>query len=170
MNLFFLTIISYLVLAFQSPFMAELGLSTYAPDLSIGLLLAAATRLDPNRLLVFGLILGTLVDGFIPLSPLGLHMERLVILAYTTRTLLNTVSIQTPGEQISFGVGICLVSDFILFVLLALFDKSYTEYGLIFRQMIPHALVTGLSVPIITWIVKVYWTRVARRKDGIFYS
>ena len=170
MNVLLLSIVSYLVLAIQSPFMAEMGLSTYAPDLSLGLLLAAATRLDPNRLLIFGLILGTLVDGFTPLSPMGLHMERLVILAYATRTLLNTVSIQTVGEQVSFGIGLCLVSDFILFVLLALFDKSYTEYGLIFRQMIPHALVTGLSLPVVSWVVKVYWTRFARRKDGIFYS
>jgi rod shape-determining protein MreD len=170
MNVFILCIVSYLVLAFQSPFMAELGLSTYAPDLSIGLLLAASTRLNPARLLVFALILGTLVDGFVPLSPLGLHMERLVILAYATRTLLNTVSIQTPGEQISYGIGMCLVSDFILFVLLALFDKSFHEYGLIFRQMIPHALVTGLSVPVVVWIVKGFWSLVGRKQDGIFYS
>ena len=170
MNIFLLSIISYLVLALQSPFMAELGLNTYAPDLSIGLLLAATSRLNPNRLLVFSLILGTLVDGFIPLSPLGLHMERLVILAYTARTLLDTVSIQTTGEQVSYGIGLCLISDFILFVLLALFDKSFTEYGLIFRQMIPHALVTGLSIPLVTWIVKVFWNRFVRRKDGIFYS
>ena len=63
MNVLLLSIVSYLVLAIQSPFMAEMGLSTYAPDLSLGLLLAAATRLDPNRLLIFGLILGTLLGG-----------------------------------------------------------------------------------------------------------
>ena len=170
MTLLVLSIATYLLYALESPLLAELGVSLYAPDLSVALIVAAAVRLDPTRLVVFALIVGLMLDAFTPLAPLGLHAERAVIVAYIARAFLSAVPVRSTAGRILLGMGLSLAGDFILFVLLALFDRSFTAYGLVFARMVPHALLTGVAVPVVDAMVGLVWRQLIGRKTGIFYS
>jgi rod shape-determining protein MreD len=170
MNVFVLSVFSYALLSLESPLLYEFGLSLHSPDLGIALLLAAAPRLSAMRVVVFGFIVGLLLDSFVPLSPLGLHTERMVILAYAVRTFLSSVPVRGVVPLFLVGIGFSLISDFFLFVLLAIFDPSFVDYQLIFVRMIPHAVVTGASVPVVAWMMSPIWRRIRAQKGSIFYS
>jgi cell shape-determining protein MreD len=163
------TLISYMLLGVVAPLLTEFELSFIAPDLAVGVLLATSAYFSNLRFVFFALILGTLMDGFYPLSPMGLHMERVVILAYATRTLTGLIPARSVSRRIMIGMLLCAISDFILFLLLAIFDQSFTAYGVIFRRMLPHAIVTGITVPVLDVIFKFAGRRLTFRKERIFF-
>lgn len=162
-------IISYLLLGLAAPLFSEFEISFLAPDLAVGILLASIAFLPNLRFIFFALILGTLLDGFFPLAPLGLHMERVVILAYATRGITAIIPARTIPKRILLGMLLTCISDFILFLLLAIFDHSFTAYSVIFRRMIPHALITGITVPIFDVIFFFAGRRLSSKKDRIFF-
>ncbi len=170
MTVLVLSIATYLLYALESPLLAELHLSLYAPDLAVALVVAAAVRLDPTRLVIFALVAGLLLDAFTPLSPLGLHAERVVVVAYIARAFLGQIPVRTASGRILLGMGLCLAGDFVLFVLLALFDRSFTAYGLVFARMVPHALLTGVAVPVVDSVIGLLWRQLVGKRPGIFYS
>ena len=77
---------------------------------------------------------------------------------------------RSASGRILLGMGLSLAGDFVLFVLLALFDRSFTAYGLVFARMVPHALLTGVAVPVVDGIVGLLWRQVVGKRPGIFYS
>ena len=170
MNIFILSLFSYALLSLESPLLYEFGLSLHSPDLGIALLLVATPRLSATRVVVFAFILGLLIDSFMPLAPMGLHTERMVILAYAVRTFLSSVPVRGTVPLFLVVIGFSLISDFVLFVLLAIFDPSFVDYQLIFMRMIPHAVVTGASVPIVAWLMTPIWSKLRAQKGSIFYS
>lgn len=169
MTVFVFSLVAYLLFALETPLLGELGLTLFAPDLSVALLLAAAPRTRASEHLLFAFVVGLIADAFTPLAPLGLNMERAVVLAYVMRTLLSHFPVRTMAGRVLVGMVLTLVSDFLLFVLLALFDRSFSEHGLIFRRMIPHALVTAPAIPLVEWIIDGSWRRIIGRRDGIFF-
>ena len=169
MSLLIFTTISYVLMGLAAPLFTEFELSFLAPDLAVGILLATSTFFGSIRFVFFALILGTLLDGFFPLAPLGLHMERVVLLAYATRGAIGVIPARTVPKRILLGMLMSCISDFILFLLLAIFDHSFTAYSVIFRRMLPHALITGITVPVLDFIFNFAGRRLTSKKDRIFF-
>ena len=164
------TIMSYVLLGLTAPLFTQFDMTFLAPEIAVGILMGCSTYLPRIKFILFALVLGALLDGFYPLAPLGLHMERLVLLAYATRGLLGIIPARTIPTRIMVGMLLSCISDFILFLLLAIFDHSFSAYSVIFKRIIPHALITGITVPVLDFMFNFAGQRLTLKKDRIFFS
>ena len=170
MTLLAFTFMTYVILGLTAPLFTEFEMTFLTPELAVGILMACCGFLPRMSFIFFALIMGALLDGFFPLAPLGLHMERLVLLAYATRGLMSIIPARTIPTRILIGMLLSCISDFILFLLLAIFDHSFSGYAVIFKRLIPHALITGITVPVLDLIFNFAGRRLTLKKDRIFFS
>ncbi len=170
MQFLWLSLFGYVLLALESPLFEQMGIPLYTPDLAIPLLLVAARKLEDFSFLFYAAILGLFLDGLTPLQPLGLNMARIIIVAYAVRPLLTALPVRGFLGYVGLGIALSIFSDLVLLVLLKLLVAGPVQYGLIFERMIPYAILTGATVPIVNWLVEWIWTRRRPTKDSIFHQ
>jgi len=165
-------LVAFLLLAFESPLLGRVQAEAFAPDLVLVVVLYVGLTSRFERGLILALLLGLLKDGFTLGTPVGMHMELLVIAFLVTFRLSRRLALRSPLGVVlltvffSVGVGVGEL------VLSMVFDRDFgtgaRDAQLIFKAMLPQALITAPFGPIIFWLLD-RLDRVVTRQGASFY-
>jgi len=163
--------VGFALMAIESPLLLEFHLSIYAPDLALIVVIWAVLHMGTTSGAVTCALLGFLKDGFVMGSPVGMHMEIFVVVFFIGRFFAGRLQIRgIVGLIVITAIASILAS--LLFALLSLlFDRTFTEYDLIMRLMLPNAMVTAPFSPLVFYFLD-RLDRLVHRKgpDSIFFS
>ncbi len=152
--------LTYLMLSIESPLLVDLHLSYFAPDLAVIVVVWVALHMNTVSGSITCFLLGFLKDGFVMGVPVGMHMEIFVIIFFLVRYFAGKVLVRgLPTLMITVFV-ISLLASCLFALLSLLFDRNFTDYGLVFRLLVPVALVTAPFAPGVFYVLD--------RADGVF--
>ncbi len=164
-------IVTYLLLAIESPLLYHLDLSFYAPDVALITALFYSTRLSVVKGALVCFALGMLKDAYSLGSPLGMYTEITVVLYFLMRFFSAQLSMRAAVPLMGMIFLASIASSLFFLVLSAIFDRSFEAYGLVLRMMAPQALVTAPFAPILFWLyARVERLTVRKRSPGIFFG
>ena len=146
--------VSYLLLAIESPLLQELRQSYFAPDLALLVVVWVGLNMNATSGALTCFFLGFLKDGFVMGCPVGMHMEIFVIVFFLTRIFVGKVQLKNTWILIFACFVASLLASLLFALLLLLFDPHFTAYELVFRLMLPVALVTAPFAPAIFYVLE----------------
>lgn len=150
----------FLMLAVESPLLQEVHLSSFAPDLALVAVLWVALHLSLVAGVLTALVIGFLKDGFVMAVPLGMNMEISVVVLLLARYLASKVPVRGVVSLVVTTVFLTMVGALMFVLLSLLFDKHFVAYRVVFRLMVPVALVTAPFAPVVFYLLD--------RLDGLF--
>jgi rod shape-determining protein MreD len=165
-------LVSFLLLAFESPLLGRVRAEAFAPDLLLIVVLyvGLTTRLEKG--LVLALVLGLLKDGFTLGTPIGMHMELLVLAFLVTFRMSRRLALRSPLGVVLLTIFFSLGSGLVELALALVFDRDFgvgaRDAELILKAMIPQALVTAPFGPRLFWLFD-RLDRVMTRQGASFY-
>jgi len=163
--------VCYIVLALESPLLQELHLSFFAPDLALIAVVWIALHMNPVPGILTCFFLGYLKDGFVMGAPVGMHMEIFVAVYYVVRFLAARMRVRGMVTLIVTTFVASMMASSLFALLSLLFDSTFTDFGLIFRFMIPVALVTAPFAPVMFYILdKVDNVFFRKGSDSLFFN
>ena len=161
----------YVLMALESPLLQELHLSFFAPDLALIVVVWVSLNMETVSGAVSCVQLGFLKDGFTMAVPVGMHMEIFIVIFLIGRFVSGRMQIRgLVGLIVMIALASVLAS--MLFALLSLlFDRTFGEFDLIVKLMLPYAAVTAPFAPLIFYLLDRV-DRLFHRKSGdsIFFS
>lgn len=142
----------FFLLALESPLLYQLQLIYYAPDfaLIVVIYLALTRPLLHGALAAF--LLGFLKDGF-AVGPMGMYMQILTGVYYLVKYVSSRVSLRGPWQVMLVTFCGSAISSLMFWLLSAVFDQSFSNTALVFKMLIPHALVTTPFAPIVFYVL-----------------
>ena len=162
-------IISFLLLALESPLLHHLHLSFYAPDFGLIVVLYLGMRFDTATGVVTAMFVGLLEDGFSLGSPLGMHMHVAVVVLLLTRALSTRLDIRPTAMSILVAGVASLLSSVLFLLLTLIFDRTFDDYALVLRMLGPQALITAPFAPIIFLLLEKVDRITTRRRHGTIF-
>ena len=161
----------FMLMALESPLLQELHLSFFAPDLALIVVVWVLLNMETTSGGITCVLLGFLKDGFTMVVPVGMHMEIFIVLFLIGRFFSGRVQVRgLVGLIVTTALASVLAS--MLFALLSLlFDRTFGEFDLIVKLMLPYAAVTAPFAPLIFYLLDRV-DRLFHRKSGdsIFFS
>lgn len=160
--------IAYLLLSLESPLLRAFHIRMYAPDPVLALTVIAALTLPflPGAVLIA--LAGFLRDGFSVGVPVGTHVEIYLLIYLGCILLSSRLDYRNPILMSLVLFVASLLSSFLLFVFLAIFDRDFEQFDLIFRLSIPQALITTPMGPILAAALKLVDSWFTEDKPGMF--
>ena len=160
----------YVLLALESPLLDKLDLAFYAPDLALIVVLHLAMGSRTAAGVLTAMAIGLLKDGFALGSPVGLYTEVLVVVFLLAKIVGRRFRLNaTFTGMLTAFVG-SLVSSVMFLLLTLIFDRSFDDYGLIFRMMGPQAIVTAPFAPLIFMLMERVDRLTIRRRGTLFFG
>ncbi|MCA9521206.1 MAG: rod shape-determining protein MreD [Myxococcales bacterium] len=161
--------LGFVMLALESPLLYQLRLNFYAPDLA----LCVIVYLAMTRPLLYGalgaFLLGFFKDGFAG-SPMGMYMQILTTAYYLTHYAVERVTIRTWLQLMLLTFCASAVSSTLFFLLSVVFDRNFAHSQLVFKMLIPHALVTAPFAPIVFYLLQRFDKLPATNETRVFFE
>jgi len=162
---------TYVMLAIESPLLQELHLSFFAPDLALTAAVWVALNMPPVAGPITVCLLGYLKDGFVMGAPIGMHMEIFVVIYYVIRFFAARLLVRGLFTLMLTTVVASLIATSLFALLSLLFDGTFADFGMVFRLMVPVALVTAPFAPVVFYVLdRVDTVFVRRGRDNVFFS
>lgn len=169
---FAIFLLTFLMLALESPLLHEANLAPYAPDLALVVVLYVGLTSRFERGLFVALALGLLKDGFVIASPVGLYMVIMVVAFMATYRLSQRLALRGALGVMVLSVAASLGASLCVLGLSLIFDRSFGDSGrgpgLIFGAMVPEALVTAPFAPMTFWILDRLDGFLSRKNESVF--
>ncbi len=151
--LLFLLVV-YLLFSIESPLLRSFNIRFYAPDPGLALVVVLALTIPVFQGVVVSSLLGLMRDAFASGVPVGTHAEIYVIIFLVCTFVASRLDYRNPVLTSFVLFCASLLSSLLLFVFLAIFDRDFDQFDLIFRLALPQALITAPMGPIMAGIVK----------------
>ena len=149
-----------LMLALESPLLMHLELSFFAPDLALVAVVWIALHFGAGSGALTCFAIGFLKDGFVMGTPVGMHMAIYAVLFQVLRYLSSKLQVRGVATMMVTVALASLLSTSLFALLSLIFDKTFDNYQLVFRLMVPLALVTAPFAPMVFFFMD--------RIDGLF--
>ena len=166
-------LVAFLLLAFESPLLGRIQAEAFAPDLALVVVLYVGLTSRFEAGLVLALSLGVLKDAFALGSPIGMHMEILVIAFLITFRLSRRLALRSPLGVVLLTIVFSLGCGILELVLSLVFDRDFgvgaRDAELILKAMLPQALLTAPFGPILFWLFG-RLDRFITRQSGSIYA
>jgi len=167
-----LLLLTFLLLALESPFLHRGSVTQYTPDLALLVVLYVGQTSKLEGGVILALCVGLLKDGFALGSvPVGMYSEISVLAFLVSFKLSKRVAVQgaitTMLVALLFVVGASILE--LLFSLL--FVKGFGADGVgtsvIVSSMIPQALATAPFAPVVFWLFDKLDGVTVRKRDTV---
>lgn len=165
------TIVVYLMLALESPLLHTLQLSFFAPDLALIAVIWAALHMPTAAALATCFMAGFLKDGFVMGAPIGMHMEIFVVAFFVMRFFAGRLLVRgLPTLMVTTAI-LSIISTLLFTLLTVIFDRGFTNYGMLMRLMVPVALVTAPFAPLVFFLLdRVDSLFLRKGSDSVFFG
>jgi len=160
--------LGYLLLSVESPLLVRFHLRMYAPDPTLAIVVFSALVLDFLPGMATAALLGLMKDGFSAGVPVGLHVEIYLLIFLACVILSNRFDYRNTVLMTAVTAGASLLASFLFFVFVAIFDRDFEQFDLIFRLAIPQALITAPMGPIVAALLKWVDKKLTDERDGTF--
>ena len=150
----------FLMLALESPLLMHLELSFFAPDLALIAVVWIALHFGSVSGAITCAMIGFLKDGFVMGTPVGMHMAIYAVLFQVLRYIAGKFQVRSIVTVIVTVTLASMLSTSLFALLSLIFDKTFDNYQLVFRLMVPLALVTAPFGPMVFYFMD--------RIDGLF--
>ena len=157
-----------LMLALESPLLMHLELSFFAPDLALIAVVWIALHFGPVSGAITCTLIGFLKDGFVMGTPVGMHMAIYALVFQLMRFLAGKLQVRGVVTMILTVAVASLLSTSLFALLSLIFDKTFDNYQLVFRLMIPLALVTAPFGPMVFFLMDRIDGFFNRKSTGLF--
>ena len=155
-----IVIVVFLMLSIEAPLLQHIHLSSFAPDLALIAVLWVGLHMSLIAGVLTASAIGFLKDGFIMTVPIGMNMEILVVILLVSRFFASKLPVRGLATLVVTTVFLTVVSALLFVLLSLLFDKHFEAYRVVFRLMVPVALVTAPFAPVVFFLLD--------RLDGLF--
>lgn len=167
-----LLLLAFLLMALESPLLAEVGIAAYVPDLALVVTIYLGLTTPFERGLALAAGVGLMHDAFALGAPVGLHMEIAVLTFLVSHRVSRHLVLRGPlGSMIiafTFSIGATLVE----LVLSLIFVRSFTQGvggpGPLLTAMVPQALVTAPFGAVFFWLLDRLDGFVTKRNESVF--
>lgn len=159
----------YVLLSIESPLLYQLSLSFYAPDLALVVLLYMGMTWSTVPGVIAALVIGLLKDGFALGSPIGMYTHIAVVLFLSARAVAAQLNLRPVVISVFAAFLASLLSSLVFLVLTLVFDRSFEQYGLVFKMMGPQALVTAPFAPVLFLLLERIDRLTLRRRSGSIF-
>jgi len=165
-------LLCFLLLAFESPLLHQLGSARYAPDLALVAAIYIGLTTPFARGVGTVLAIGLLRDAFTTATPVGLYMEVLMMVFLICQGLSRRLVVRGPVGTMVIVFGFSLVASIAEIVLSLIFVRTFTQGeggpGLILVAMVPQALVTAPFGAALFWLFDRVDRLVTRAPGSVF--
>ncbi len=146
-------IVLALMMGIQAPLLHALNLSGYAMDIAMIGTLHFASGPFAVMGLVLSSLLGLIQDALTPGALLGMNMEIMVVVYLVARGLSQRFQLHSPLPLIVAVLVFSFLKAILFFLLSVLFDRSFGDYIPLLIEAIPHAVVTAILAPLVSWVL-----------------
>jgi rod shape-determining protein MreD len=146
-------LLTFLLLALESPVLHRASVTHYAPDLVLlaVLFVGQTSRFESGILLC--LLLGLLKDGFAPGSvPIGMYTEISVLAFLVSYQISKRLAYRGAITAMLVSIFFVVGTSIILLLLSLIFHKGFDRESVILGSMVPQALVTAPCAPVVFWL------------------
>ena len=158
-------LIAYLLLGLESPLLHQLHISLLAPDVTLVIAVWLGLHFPPVAGCLTSLAIGFLKDGFVSTVPVGMHAEIFVTVFFFARLMAGRVLVRGV-VTLMLTAALASMAATLLYVLFSLlFDRAFSAYAMVFRLLLPSALVTAPFAPIVFFLLDRV-DRVLHRRGG----
>jgi hypothetical protein len=140
-------LVTYVLLALESPLLGQLQSHWFAPDVAMLTSLYAGGRTTQLRGILLAVVLGLVKDGLAVSTPVGLYTEILVLATLMGQVLATRVDLRSPVPLMATAAGMSLGGTVLFVAFEATFHRSFDAYGDALKMAMPLALVTMLVAP-----------------------
>jgi len=156
----------YLILSIESPLLRTFHIRLYAPDPGLALVAVAALTLPFLQGLLTAALAGLLQDGFSGGIPVGTYVE-IYLLVFLACSLTST-RLEYRNPVLMSIVLFCasILASLLMFSFLAIFDRDFNQFDLIWRLAIPQALITAPMGPILLYVSSLIERVLSREHRG----
>lgn len=169
---FSLVLLVFLLLAFESPLLHQLGAARYAPDFALVAVVYVGLTSTFSSGIATVLAIGLLRDAFTTATPIGLYMEIAVLIFIVCQRLARRLVVRGPVGAMVVLFGFSIVSSLLEILLSLIFVRTFVDGasgpGAILVAMVPQALVTAPFAAVLFWIFDRVDRLVTRSADSVF--
>ncbi len=141
-------LVGYAFLSIESPLLTSFNVRMYAPDPALAIVVYAGAVLEFLPGIILAVCLGLLRDGFSGGVPLGMYVEIYVLVFLGCVALSRRLDYRNVVLLTLVVMAASVASSVLFFVLSAIFDRAFEEFDMVFRLVIPQALITAPMGPI----------------------
>ncbi|MCC6619929.1 MAG: rod shape-determining protein MreD [Deltaproteobacteria bacterium] len=165
-------LLTFVLLALESPLLHAADIQPYAPDLTLIICIYLGLTTPFERGVGLSLVLGLLHDGFATGGTIGMHMEIAVLAFLVSFRLSRRLVLRGPLGSMVVALVFSLGASLVELVLSLVFVRTFTEGtggpGLILSAMIPQALVTAPFGAFLFWLLDRLDGLVTRKSESVF--
>ena len=165
-------LVSFLLLAFESPLLGRVRAEAFAPDLALAVVLYVGLTSRFESGLVLALMIGLLKDAFALGTPIGMHMELLAIAFLVTYRLSRRLALRSTLGVVLLTFFFSLGCGVLELVLALVFDRDFGTGArgaeLMLKAMLPQALFTAPFGPVVFWLLDRLDRFVMRQSTSIY--
>ncbi len=165
-------LVTFVLLALESPLLHAADIQPYAPDLTLIVCIYLGLTTTFERGVGLALVLGLLHDGFATGGTVGMHMELAVLAFIVSFRLSRRLVLRGPLGSMLVTLVFSLGASIIELVLSLMFVRTFTEGtggpGLVLSTMVPQALVTAPFGAILFWLYDRLDGLVTRKSESVF--
>lgn len=165
-------LVTFLLLALESPLLHVADIQRYAPDLTLIICIYLGLTTTFERGVGLALVLGLLHDGFTTGATVGMHMELAVLAFIISFRLSRRLALRGPFGSMLIAFVFSLGASIVELVLSLLFVRNFTQGdagpGLVLSTMLPQALVTAPFGAFLFWLFDRLDHLVTRKSESVF--
>lgn len=169
---FSLLLATFLLIAFESPLLHELGVARYAPDFALIAVVYVGLSTPFARGMGTVLGIGLLRDAFTTATPVGLYMEIAVIIFLICQRLSRRLVVRGPiGSMVvvfGFSIFAAVVEIVLSLVFIRTFMHGESGAGPILVAMVPQAIITAPFAAVLFWVFDRLDRFTTRAPDSVF--
>ncbi|MFO0747605.1 MAG: rod shape-determining protein MreD [Myxococcota bacterium] len=167
-----IVLVTFILLALESPLLHEANIQPYAPDLTLVVCIYLGLTTTFERGVALSLVLGLLHDGFAAGGTIGMHMELAVLAFIISFRLSRRLVLRGPIGSMLVSLVFSLGASIVELVLSLIFVRSFTQGeggpGLVLSSMVPQALVTAPFGAFLFWLLDRVDGLVTRKSESVF--
>ncbi len=167
-----LVLLVFLLLAFESPLLHQLGAARYAPDFALVAVVYVGLTSTFSAGIATVLAIGLLRDAFTTATPIGLYMEIAVLVFIICQRLARRLVVRGPVGAMVVLFGFSIVASLLEILLSLIFVRTFVDGaggpGVILVAMLPQALVTAPFAAVLFWLFDRVDRLVTRSADSVF--
>jgi len=164
-------LMSFLLLSFLSPLLAQVSTAHYTPDLLLLIVVYVGLTTTFGTGIALALSLGLVKDGFTP-TPIGMWMEIFVITFLISHRLSRRLALRGPLALMFIAAFFSLGASLLELILSTTFDRQFGEGQsgphTIIEAMVPQALATGPFAPVVFWLFDRLDSWTTRKTESIY--
>ena len=164
-------LLTFLLLALESPFLHRGSVVQYTPDLALLVVIYIGQTSSREGGVLLALCLGLIKDGFaLGATPVGMYSELFVLAFLVSHQLSKRLAVRGAVTTMLVALLFVIGTSLLELLLSLLFVKTAAEGAgttVILSSMIPQALATAPFAPVIFWLFDKLDGVTIRKRDSV---